>query len=216
MNTEKMSVHRALAELKTIDARIAKKIRESTFCATNKHSNKKIDGLTIEDYKARMRDDFKSVQALINRREAMKRAVVLSNAVTEVEIGGRKYTVAEAIEMRNSGIENKNCLLSNLKAQYSAAKRVLETQNGEALEEKANRYVEGLYGGKDSSDKSDDVNAAYKAYIENNSYDMVDPNNIHERIQELEEEIEKFRADVDAALSCSNAITEIEFSYEVE
>lgn len=216
MNTEKMSVHRALAELKTIDARIAKKISESTFCATNKHSNKKIDGLTIEDYKARMRDNFKSIQALINRREAMKRAVVLSNAVTEVEIGGRKYTVAEAIEMRNSGIDNKNCLLSNLKAQYSAAKRVLETQNGEALEEKANRYVEGLYGGKDSSDKSDDVNAAYKAYIENNSYDMVDPNNIHERIHELEEEIEKFRADVDAALSCSNAITEIEFSYEVE
>ena len=47
MNTETMTIHRALAELKVLDDRISKAINETSFVVSNKHSNEKIRGLSI-------------------------------------------------------------------------------------------------------------------------------------------------------------------------
>ena len=44
MTTETMTIHKALAELKTIDARIHSAIESSLPCVANKHSNVKIGG----------------------------------------------------------------------------------------------------------------------------------------------------------------------------
>ena len=98
MNKEKMTIHRALAELKTIDSRIEKAISETRFCRSNKHSNEKINGKSIDDYIAETKSAYESINDLIRRRNAMKRAVVLSNAITNVTVGDEVMTVAEAIE----------------------------------------------------------------------------------------------------------------------
>ena len=47
MTTEKMTVHKALCELKTLDARIQKSIQQGTFVFANKHSNNKVAGVSI-------------------------------------------------------------------------------------------------------------------------------------------------------------------------
>lgn len=39
MTTEKMTVHKALCELKTLDARIQKGVQQSTFVFANKHTS---------------------------------------------------------------------------------------------------------------------------------------------------------------------------------
>ena len=44
MTTEKMTVHKALAELKVIGDRITNAISTGVFCRANKHSNEKING----------------------------------------------------------------------------------------------------------------------------------------------------------------------------
>ena len=44
---EKMSVHKALAELKIIDSRIERSIDDAQFCVANKHSNEKISGIPV-------------------------------------------------------------------------------------------------------------------------------------------------------------------------
>lgn len=214
MNTEKMTVHRALAELKVLDSRIQKKISSSVFCTTNRHREAKVNGEPIETFKAKMLDDYKSIMSLINRREAIKKAVTLSNAKTVVEIAGKKYTVAEAIEMRNSGITNHQFLANIMRQQYAKAKTTIETENGDKLSKKADDYVTGLYGSKDGT-KSEKVTEARKDYIEANSYDMVDPIGVSTVIESIDSFVDKFIAEVDSSLSVSNAITEIEFSYEV-
>ena len=106
MTTEKMTVHKALAELKVIDSRISKAINEGAYVVANKHSNEKIHGKTINDFKEYMKSCHNKVTDLINRRNAIKRAVVLSNATTKIKVGNDEYTVAEAIEMKNHGMEN--------------------------------------------------------------------------------------------------------------
>ena len=110
MTNEKMTVHKALAELKIIDDRINNAIVSGTYVIANKHSNTKIHGMTIDDFKTSMKSDFQKVSDLIARRNAIKRTVVASNAVTKVKVGDVEYTVAEAIEMKNHGMEFKNTL----------------------------------------------------------------------------------------------------------
>lgn len=215
MNTEKMTVHRALAELKTIDSRLTKAINSATFCFANKHINTKVNGINIDTVVAKMKDDYKGIRALINRRNAMKKAVVLSNAVTKVKIGGMEYTVAEAIEMKNHGMENYQLLMQAILQNYATAMSTIDRYNGQALEKKADEYVIGLYGSKEKA-VGTEVEATRKVYIDANTYDFIDPLNISMVKKELEEMIDNFTAEVDAALSVSNAITEIEFSYEVE
>lgn len=215
MNTEKMTVHRALAELKTIDSRIEAQIMKADFCCANKHSNKKIKGDTIAAYEDAARAAYKSISTLISRRNALKKAVVLSNARTIVTIGGIDYTVAEAIEMKNHGIDNQRNLMDVMRHQFRSASNEIDRRNGDELERKATEYALGMYGSKDAKNIGEEAEAAKKTYIENNTYDLIDPLKIRERIDELEEKTSTFMADVDAALSVSNAITEIEFTYEV-
>lgn len=212
MITEKMNVHRALCELKTIDSRIAKKIAESSFCTANKASNSKIGGKPINEYMEEAKNNYKSILALINRRNAIKRAVSLSNAVTEVTIGGTTFRVAEAIEMKNRGMDNFEALVMELSGQLNRASGVIKRSEDE-MDERADKYVIGLYGSKEKA-QSPEVTAVRDAYVKANTYELVDPINIKAQIDEYQRLISDFNNEVDSALSVSNAITEIEFSYE--
>lgn len=209
---EKMTVHKALAELKTLDDRINSEITGSVFVRANRHSNTKIFGKTIADFMADTESSYQSVKALINRRNAMKRAVVLSNAITKVEIGGVEYTVAEAIEMNNHGMENLVDLRDCLREQYSSIKRMVESENGDKLVKACENYVQATFGTKEKINNPD-IEIAQKAYMANNTYDIVTGFDIEKVIKELTDRIDAFKAEVDSALSVSNALTVIEFDY---
>jgi hypothetical protein len=213
MTNETMTVHKALAELKIIDSRIHKAIFDGKFCVANKHSNEKINGISIEEFKRSMQGSFDKASDLISRRNAIKRAVVNSNAVTKVKVGVAEYTVAEAIEMKNHGVELKELLLKELESQYKEAQSVILSKNGDDLERRAEQYVIGIYGSKEGKTNTDDFEKAKKDFILGNSYELVDPINILKKIDELESEISEFKAEIDAALSTSNAITQISISY---
>lgn len=212
MTQEKMNVHKALAELKILDDRVDSAIREGVFCLVNKHSNKKVNGVSVEAYEGIIRGTYDKANDLIRRREAIKRAVVLSNAVTKVVIGGKEYTVAEAIEMKNHGIEFKIQLKSTMKKQYDTAMTSIISKNNE-LDKKAEDYVIGLFGGKEAKTSNEEFNKTRDSYIEANTMELIDPIDILDKINTLEKDIAEFTAEVDAALSVSNALTEITIEY---
>ena len=209
---EKMPVHKALAELKTLDDRINSEITGSVFVRANRHNNMKIFGKTIPDFMADTESSYQSVKALINRRNAMKRAVVLSNAITKVNIGGVEYTVAEAIEMNNHGMENLVELRNCLREQYSSVKRMVESENGDKLVKACENYIQATFGTKEKINNPD-IETAQKVYMANNTYDIVTGFDIEKVIKELTDRIDAFKAEVDSALSVSNALTVIEFDY---
>lgn len=213
MTTEKMTVHKALAELKIIDDRIISAINGGTYCVSNKHSNEKIKGIPIEEYKVVMQGFYDKSTDLIKRRNAIKRAVVLSNAVTKVSINGEEYTRAEAIEMKNHGVEFYELMLDVLKKQYNKAQAEILKQNGDDLEKRADQYVIGLYGSKEGKTDAGNVEKIKKEFMTTNAFELIDPIKILDKINALEEKIASFRAEVDAALSVSNAITELEIIY---
>ena len=213
MTKETMTIHKALSELKVLDSRIEDSIYDSKFCTVNKHINQKIDGVCIEDYKKLVVGKYDKVTDLINRRNAIKRAVVLSNATTKVIVNDREYTIAEAIEMKNHGIELQELLLAKMKDNYGNAKANLERQNGSELEKRAENHIQGLYGTKDVKVASEEITAAKNAFIKSQTYDLIDPINIADKIEKLEEKISSFKSEIDSILSTSNAITTIEVEY---
>lgn len=209
---EKMTVHKALAELKTLDDRINSEITGSVFVRANRHNNMKIFGKSIEDFRADTVSSIRSVTNLIDRRNAMKRAVVLSNAITKVEIGGIEYTVAEAIEMNNHGMENLVDFRDFLRDQYSTVKRMVESENGDKLVKACENYIQATFGTKEKINNPD-IEIAQKAYMTNNTYDIVTGFDIEKVIKDLTDKIDMFKAEVDSVLSVSNALTVIEFNY---
>ena len=217
MNTEKMTIHKALAELKTMDDRINKTIRSTSYVLAAKHSAEKINGVKVNNFKEQMRSGYQKVTDLIKRIDAMKRAFVLSNATTKVKIGDNEYTVAEAIEMKNHGMEFRSTLLRQMNSDYIAAQNDLARNGGEALEKKSEQYVLAVIAAQPKDSKmsadSDVMKGLRQTYIENNTYDLIDPLDITKVMEALDAEINEFNAEVDAALSVSNALTVIEFEY---
>ena len=217
MTMEKMTIHRALSELKAIDDRINDAMCSTTYVLAAKHSAKKINGMTVEKFKDNMSSGYQKVTDLMKRRDAMKRAVVLSNATTMVKIGDKEMTIAEAIDAKNHSMEFKKTLLRKITSANTAAQLELNRNDGEALEKKAEKYVLDVIAAQPKDSKmsvdSEAMKALRKTYIENNTYDLIDPLDVKKIMEELDAEIHEFEAEVDAALSCSNALTVIEFEY---
>ena len=217
MTNEKMTIHKALAELKVIDSRINKAISDGTYVIANKHSNEKINGMPINEFKTAMKASHDKVMDLINRRNAIKRAVVLSNATTKIKVGNTEYTVAEAIEMKNHGMEFKTTYMRFMAHQNMNAQSELNRNSGEAIEKRAEQYVLSVIQAQPKDAKmsvdSEAMKTLRKDYINNNTYDLIDPLNVNKLIEELTNEINEFNTEVDAALSVSNALTVIEIEY---
>ena len=207
----KMSITRALNEVKLLDAKIQKKINESSFvsCKMNK-SAKLTDGVTTpEEFMQLAKSNMQSILDLTNRRKDIKTKIVQSNANTEVEIAGIKMTVADAIE-RKSSIEIDRSLLNRMKSEYRAVTGYI-VQRNQQLEDKISKLVDSLVG----SDKKDTnmVKTAEELAQntrDNESYVILDPLKLLKSIETLEQEIMEFESNVDFVLSESNSITSIE------
>ena len=213
MTNETMTVHKALAELKLLDGRIDKAIAEGVYCVANKHSNDKINGIPLDEYTNTMQSKYDKASDLISRRKAIKRAVVLSNATTKVKIADVEYTVAEAIEMKNHGVEFDKKLMNAMQYHYNTAQMCVKDKNGKELDERAEQYVTAIYGNKEGKANTADIEKVKSDFLTANSYELVDPLNVLDKIEDLEKKINDFMAEVDSALSVSNALTEIEIEY---
>lgn len=213
MTSEKMTVHKALCELKTLDDRIKKCINGTSYVFANKHSNTKVSGMSVAAYCGEIKSAYQRTTDLIKRRDAIKRSVVMSNAVTKVQVGGKEYTVAEAIEMKNHGIKMMQDLLKRLEYDNTRARREADENNGEMLEMRADEYVKSLYGSTDMKNASDEIKKVRADFVAAQTYEIVDPIGIKAEMDRLDKEISSFMVDIDSALSVSNALTEISIEY---
>lgn len=213
MTNERMNIHQALVELKTLEKRITTAICDGPYVVANKHSNGKIKGIPVREYSNAIVSRYQKARDLMSRYDAIKRAVVNSNAVTKVEVAGKTFTVAEAIEMKNNGIPRMEHLRDRLVTDYTRAKNEAELANGTDLDRRADEHIRNMFGNTDVKGATEDVKRAREDFIKAQTMELVDPLNIAREIMELEEYVSAFSTEVDAALSTSNALTIIEISY---
>jgi len=213
MTKETMSIHKGLSELKIIESRITDKISANNFCIANKKSNKKINGVEVQTFKDETADVYKSICDLIKRRDAIKKAITLSNATIHVTIAGTDYTVAEAIAMHSTGLFLPEMLLSELKRQRNKVQSLCNLEN-ERIDEKISEMIQNTFDG--STGKKMDTSAIEdftSTMRENMTYELVTGISLDAEIKRLETEIDAFKSEVDAVLSESNAVNTITIEY---
>jgi molybdenum cofactor biosynthesis enzyme len=196
-----MSVHRALSELKLYANKIETTSRNA-FVLANKKSNKTIGGRNVEEVSSTIKSQFDSIVALIENRKRVKDAIVNSNAVTIVTVGGKKMTVAEAIE-RKTAIALDRQFLAVLQNQFATQNNVVEQQNAQ-LPPKLESFLQATLGEKRDIEQVKQWSDTFNA---NNTWELIDPCHIQNYIAKLSTEIEEFASQVDYVLSESNATT---------
>lgn len=205
----KISITEALTELKLYDQKINKVLCSADFIGCKKKSSDRVNSFKLENFEANAKASYQAVSDLIENRARLKSAIVQSNAATMVEIAGKKYTVAEAIERKNS-IAYDKMLLQAMKSQWAAATNNVEKEN-KRVDTQVDKMLETFLG-KDSEKKVSeaDLNAISEPYRAKNEWELVDPLNLFTKIQAMEADIDAFEADVDVRLSISNSVTYIE------
>lgn len=206
-----MSIHQALAELKLLSKRIENSIVDAQFVSIIKGKEKSVKNTnkTEEEFKNESKADLESIKALIKRRNEIKSKIVLSNATTKVQVCDVEYTVAEAIERKNS-IEFEKELLSKIEIRYRSALRNIDTENT-TVDRQLEQQIAGILGrDKDNSNSNMNlVESITKTYQEERKYRLVDGIDSENTIKELKKSIEDFESQVDFALSISNSLTTI-------
>ncbi|AHJ87360.1 hypothetical protein phiPsa267_105 [Pseudomonas phage phiPsa267] len=201
-----ISVTRALAEVKALNDRIEKATRQATFISVTV-GGKVPNGSDLQATTNTIRANLQSVQDLIARRQAVKGAVVRSNAVTEVVINGVTMTVAEAIERKGS-IDKERTLLAVLQQQLNQ-NRVAVERNNVTMNQKLDMMIQTAVG-KERKATEEELEAISKPYTASNITAPLDPNGLEAVIAKLEAEINGFVFEVDFVLSEANAKTLIE------
>lgn len=210
MNKETMNIHKALCELKILDDRISRAVDDCRYVGVTKIVSKRVGSQTVDEFCNSVKDGYKSAMDLIKRRQAIKTAVVKSNAITTVVIGGSTYTIAEAIEMKNHGLDGEKRMLRYMVSRLAEAESLIDRTRSD-LESRADAFIRDQTGSKES--KTEDLLKMRQDYIAMQDVELVDPLHIRDIIKELDEKINTFMTEVDSALQTSNANTEITIEY---
>ena len=203
--TSTISIAQALSELKLLRRRMDNAIAGECFIMLKK----KRDNVDATRFATEATAAYQSFTDLFSRYNAMKAAIVQSNAVTEVTIAGTKYTVAAAVERKRT-IDIEKSLLENMRQQYTAVQREFADHH-KAEQIRVERLLQAELG-KDTKTNVETVTALMETFLAQNSAEILDPLGLAGRIATLSKSIEEFETKVDWVLSESNGRTMITVS----
>lgn len=211
MEKQKMTIHRALAELKLIDSRIDKAINvvEPTGLM---QKDKLVNGFYVkDDFEKDVKAKYQSVTDLIDRKNKIKSAIVKANGSTDVTIGGKTMTIADAINFKTVIAVKKN-LIDTLKKKHNSVKAKFNSENEKinnvALENA--KIMIGKQGDDRVKPNDEDVKNIVEPFVKRNEFHLIDPLKVEELTEKLQNEVDEFEVEVDAVLSEINSLTEIE------
>lgn len=199
----KYNVHKALAEKKLLEDKINRCICNFIIVGTKKGSDKNVyeTKTSVNEFDTEVSSKYQQIKDLIYNYNALDKAINISNAITNVQIGNKNYTVLEAIRRKNN-IELDKSLLRQMLGTYDNMMSEVNRRN-----EEVQRNTDRMFEEKEKSKDGAELISFYKKQQE---WSLVDPLKVREKIEKLRDEIEEFEKEVDFALSISNALTIIE------
>ena len=231
---ELLMIH-ALDERDLLRSRIMGKIGKITFLDYKKQCEERTAETLMEEkaFCDKVKDEFQSIKDLIRNYDELDAAIIASNATTIVKTKYGNYTVAAAIALKqrlklsNGRDINKAALLLDknldLKKDFESEmigvmqKQMIDImaklKNAQtALEASAEGMRNSILGG-DKAKKDSSSIAVVDEYLKKNSYKLVDPLSLADKLQSLKEEREDLYKELDTAVKISNATTMIQVNF---
>lgn len=208
----KISITRALTEIKNLDDQIKKAIAQGRFCYATKGKEDRmtVPGTTStpQALKEKIESTYQKIHDLTTRRAKLKDAIQKSNSVTEVVVNNVRMTVQQAIETKQS-IDYKRMLFEQMRQNYTMCVSEVERQN-RTLDTQIENAVQQAYNNDKGKVTQEQYDAVATPRRKDHEYAILDPLNIQSLLETMAEEINGFVMEVDFVLAESNARTEIE------
>lgn len=202
MSEQKITIHRALSELKLINKKIATGLTQQVIGSKVKNEAE-VMGMTLVDFEAKLVGNLQSIRKLIENKSKLKAAIEKSNAEVMVKINGVDMTVTEALTIKNHTLTDLKDLHTTLKKLHFSFNDNVNRLNQD-IKTKADQYALSMFQGV-SSISTDKVANVKMEYISSREYEVVDPNKLVEVIDTIEKQIDGFTNEIDYVLSESNA-----------
>jgi hypothetical protein len=212
--SEKMLMCDALDERDFLAKKISDSIRTFVPCFTKRKMDKKLaTGEDVEEFSEKVKRDYQSIHDMIARREAINKAIIMSNATTKIKIKSTdaEISVAEAIAMRKSinSDDLTGKLLKVMERSFEAAINNYEVlaRKKDQMDENYKNTLAGREGKILSAEEIESVEKLTDGY----NAELIDPLKIKELIDTIENKQASIKKEIDTALKVSNATTYIEF-----
>lgn len=202
-NKVKMSITRALAQVKLIESKLGK-----AFAGFDVEINGKLKyfpNFTTEQFEKEALVEVNSFEDLFKNRLKIKSAIARANIDTKISLLGTEYSIIELIDLKNSSQYKKN-VYTNLINNYNKCKSDVVNQDVK-IENEVSKQVEVANSNKTqvSKDLTTTLTETYKT-LWGGKIVGLDIN----KISKEKEELDKLVAEIDMILSEINSKTEIE------
>lgn len=206
MAIKEITLTEALATLKVLRSKQENLVRTGSFVGVS--VREKVGSQELETAKAQFQSEFDRLKATSTQIQEIGSKLYQANSETKVVVGGKTYTLAEAI-YRKAHLQTEAEHLRVLKAALSRAE-VQAAKARETAEKRADQQVENLLAGRT---KDNDVAAMAvdmrNKLVQDEKITLVDPNRLGDYVLKLEEDLVTFSTEVDVAISLVNATTKI-------
>ena len=199
----KMSITRALAQVKLIESKLGR-----AFAGFDVEVNGKLKGFpnfTTEQFEKEALVEVNSFEDLFKNRLKIKSAIARANIDTKISLFGTEYSIIELIDLKNSSQYKKN-VYTNLINNYNKCKSDVVNQDVK-IENEVSKQVEVANSNKTqvSKDLTTTLTETYKT-LWGGKIIGLDIN----KISKEKEDLDKLVAEIDMILSEINSKTEIE------
>lgn len=202
-NKVKMSITRALAQVKLIESKLGR-----AFAGFDVEINGKLKyfpNFTTEQFEKEALVEVNSFEDLFKNRLKIKSAIARANIDTKISLLDTEYSIIELIDLKNSSQYKKN-VYTNLINNYNKCKSDVVNQDVK-IENEVSKQVEVANSNKTqvSKDLTTTLTETYKT-LWGGKIVGLDIN----KISKEKEELDKLVAEIDMILSEINSRTEIE------
>lgn len=209
----KITVTRALSEIKTLESRIYKSI--SDFDPFEVAVGEKLKGphssMKPEDFAKEVKEEKQSIKDLITRQTMLKDAISKSNYETKVKLGEEELTVMQVLNRKQATLKSYERLKNHLESCLVKAKRAFDSAEQErsmSIDKMVTTEINAATSGKVSSSDKTDLIEKYSKMIP--EVKLLDPAEAEKWLKEVQEYTTQFEHEVDYILSESNSTTFIE------
>lgn len=209
----KITVTRALAELKTLDSRIYKNIGD--FDPFEVSVGEKLKGshssMKPEDFAKKVREEKQSIKDLITRQTVLKDAISKSNYETKVKLGGEELTIIQVLNRKQTTLKSFERLKNHLESCLVKAKRAFDAAEQErslSIDKMVTTEINASTSGRISTSEKTDLIEKYSKMIP--EVKLSDPAEAEKWLKEIQDYVAQFEHEVDYILSESNSTTIIE------
>ena len=223
MNTETMTLREAISQKKLLDKQIDS-LFDSRFVSVVNADTKIIDGLTVDEYKAKVKEDMQSLNDKIKRREAIANAILTANVENFVEVP--KFSVLEEIGANEttekisfaSAIARKNYYKGILGIKADQLQRYVSecikthSKAVKDTDERIDDIVEREYqnatnaSAKQRNERYDELKARFEVLY-------LDPADITKKVPVMQNAIFEYMTKIDAKLGHATETTTVTIEY---